>query len=85
MNKKEVSIYTTPSCVYCRMTKEFFKKNGIDYKEFNVAADIKAREEMIHRSGQLGVPVITIGTDVVIGFDQPKLTDLLELKPSARP
>ncbi len=80
---KEVSIYTTPSCVYCRMTKDFFIKNNIEYKELNVATDIKAREEMIKRSGQFGVPVITIGNDVVIGFDQPKLTMLLEIKQTA--
>ena len=82
--KKNVAIYTTPSCVYCRMTKEFFKKNRIEYKELNVATDLKAREEMIHLSGQLGVPVIAIGNDIVIGFDQPKLTELLELKPAGK-
>jgi len=50
---KEVKIFTTPSCVYCRMTKEFFKKNNIPYEEYNVAQDGKAREEMVQKSGQL--------------------------------
>ncbi len=77
---KEVSIYTTPSCVYCRMTKAFFQKNNIQYKELNVATDLKAREEMISKSGQLGVPVITVDNDVVIGFDQEKLAELLGVK-----
>ena len=77
---KEVLIYTTPSCVYCRMTKDFFQKNGVQYKELNVATDLKAREEMVKKSGQLGVPVIMIGGDAVIGFDQEKLTSLLDLK-----
>lgn len=80
---KEVKIYTTPSCVYCRMTKSFFQKNNIQYKELNVATDLKAREEMIQKSGQLGVPVITVGGDVVIGFDQEKLSRLLEIKQTA--
>ena len=75
-----VSIYTTPSCVYCRMTKEFFKKNNIPYQEFNVASDIKAREEMIGKSGQLGVPVTIVDGQIVIGFEPGRLSQLLGLK-----
>ncbi len=75
-----VSIFTTPSCVYCRMTKEFFKKNNIQYQEFNVASDIKAREEMIGKSGQLGVPVTMVDGEIVIGFDPARLSQLLDLK-----
>ena len=55
-----IIIYTTPSCVYCKMAKEFFKENGVEYKELNVAVDEKARDEMVQKSGQLGVPVIEI-------------------------
>ncbi|MDP3785329.1 MAG: glutaredoxin family protein [bacterium] len=77
---KDVSIFTTPSCVYCRMTKEFFKKNNIPYQEFNVASDIKAREEMIGKSGQLGVPVTIVDGQIVIGFDPERLSQLLGLK-----
>ena len=77
---KEIKIYTTPSCVYCKMTKGFFAKNNVQYQELNVAADLKAREEMIQKSGQLGVPVTTVDGEVIIGFDQERLSKLLGVK-----
>ena len=77
---KEVKIFTTPVCVYCRMEKEFFTKNNIQYQEFNVASDTKAREEMIQKTGQLGVPVTMIDGEIVIGFDKEKLSELLGVK-----
>ena len=76
----DVKIYTTPTCAYCRMTKELFHKNNIEYKELNVASDQAAREEMVQKSGQLGVPVTDIDGQIVIGFDEPKLKELLEIK-----
>ncbi len=75
----QVTIYTTPSCVYCKMTKEFFAKNGVQYQELNVASDAKAREEMVAKSHQLGVPVIDVDGSIVIGFDQKNLETLLGL------
>jgi glutaredoxin-like YruB-family protein len=75
-----VKIYTTPSCVYCRMAKEFFKKNNIAYEEFNVAQDAVAREEMVNKSHQLGVPVMDIGGEIVVGFDRVILAKLLGIK-----
>ena len=75
-----VTIYTTPTCVYCKMSKEYFKKNNVAYTEKNVASDDAAREDMIKKSGQLGVPVIDIDGNIVIGFDQPKLAKLLSIK-----
>lgn len=77
---KEVFIYTTPSCVYCRMTKNFFQKNSVQYQEFNVATDLKAREDMVKKSGQLGVPVVEISGKIVVGYDEPRLKELLEIK-----
>lgn len=77
---RQVKIYTTPSCVYCRMTKEFFEANRIGYEEFNVASDAKAREEMITRSGQFGVPVTDVSGELVIGFDRARLSQLLDIK-----
>lgn len=77
---KEVKIFTTPSCVYCRMTKEFFKKNSIQYEEYNVAHDGKARDEMVQKSGQLGVPVTLVDGEIVVGFDQERLSKLLGIK-----
>jgi len=76
----KVIIYSTPSCVYCRMAKDFFAKNNVPYEEHNVAADLKAREEMVEKSQQLGVPVIDIDSNIIIGFDQKTISDLLGLK-----
>ena len=74
---KEVTIYTTPTCHFCQMAKEFFKANNVEYSEFNVAEDETKRAEMVERSGQLGVPVIFIGDDMIIGFNEPKIKELL--------
>ena len=74
---KTVSIYTTPTCHFCQMTKEFFKANNVAYTEFDVAADPAKRTEMIDKSGQMGVPVIFVGEEMVIGFDRPRLSSLL--------
>lgn len=74
-----VKMYTTPTCVYCKMTKDFFAKNNVQFEEVNVAVDAKAREEMVQKSGQLGVPVIDVDGEIVVGFDQEKLSELLHL------
>lgn len=62
------------------MSKDFFKANNVEYQEFNVATDIAARDEMIKKSGQFGVPVIDIDGNLVIGFDKPRLTELLGIR-----
>lgn len=72
-----VTIYTTPTCVYCKMTKAFFEANKIAYVEKDVMVDDRAREEMIHRSGQLGVPVIDLDGQIIVGFNQARLSELL--------
>lgn len=77
---KSVKIYTTPTCVYCKMSKEFFVKNNVPYQEFNVASDDKAREEMIKKSHQMGVPVIDIEGEIIVGFNRPELERALGLK-----
>lgn len=76
----QVKIYTTPSCVYCKMTKEFFSKNNVEFEEKNVATDAQARDEMIQKSGQMGVPVIEVDGQTIVGFDQPKLKEALGIK-----
>ena len=74
-----VIIYSTPTCVYCKMAKEFFKKNNIQYAEHNVAEDEKAREEMVNKSGQLGVPVIDVDGKIMVGFNEAELKKALGL------
>lgn len=75
-----VKIYSTPTCVYCKMAKSFFKEHNISYTEVDVAADVQEREEMIKKSGQLGVPVIDIDGELTVGFDQARLSELLGVK-----
>ena len=76
-----VTIYTTPTCTYCRATKEFFKKHNVSFQEVDAAADREATQMIVEKTGQLGVPVTIITKDdkeeVVLGFDQPKLADIL--------
>ncbi|MDB5265728.1 MAG: putative glutaredoxin-like 8 [Parcubacteria group bacterium] len=74
---KNITIYSTPTCHFCQMTKEFLTEHNIPYTEFNVAADMEKRQEMIEKSGQMGVPVITIGDDLIVGFDKAKLSALV--------
>ncbi|OGZ04488.1 MAG: NrdH-redoxin [Candidatus Lloydbacteria bacterium RIFCSPHIGHO2_01_FULL_41_20] len=76
---KQISIYTTPTCMYCKASKDFFKENNIQYQEYNVATDLEKRKEMIEKSGQMGVPVVFIDNEMVVGFDRAKLTELLGL------
>ena len=79
MSTNKVTIYTTSTCVYCKMAKAFFKENNISYEEKDVGVDAKAREEMIQKSGQLGVPVIEIDGKVGVGFNKEKLTKILNI------
>ena len=74
-----VTIYSTPVCHFCHAAKDFFKENNIAYTEHDVAADLEKRSEMIDMTGQMGVPVIRINDDVVIGFDEGKLRELLAI------
>jgi glutaredoxin-like YruB-family protein len=74
---KKVEIYSTPVCKYCSLAKDFFKKNNIAYTEYDVASDQTKKAEMIEKSGQLGVPVIDVGGDIVVGFDEKILKELL--------
>jgi glutaredoxin-like YruB-family protein len=75
----DVIIYTTPTCTWCKTAKKFFEEHKIAYKEIDVAADFTKAEEMVRRSGQTGVPVIEIDGEIVVGFDKPKLQELLNL------
>ncbi len=74
---KNVTIYSTPTCHFCGLAKDFFKEKGISYTEHNVAQDLVMRQEMIQKSGQMGVPVIFIGDEMIIGFDKEKIASTL--------
>lgn len=73
-NTKKVIVYSTPTCHFCQMAKEFFKENNIEYTDYDVSTDLEKRKEMIEKSGQMGVPVIYIDDEMMIGFDKDKLS-----------
>jgi glutaredoxin 3 len=73
-----VKIYTTPTCPWCKKTKEFMKEKKIKFKEFDVTSDEKARNTMIEKSGQMGVPVLEIGKKIIVGFDPKAIQDALK-------
>ena len=75
----QVTIYSTPTCVFCNAAKVFFQENDVKYTEYNVATDLAKRKEMIEKSGQMGVPVISIDKEVIVGFDEPRLRDILKV------
>ena len=75
-----VKVYTTPACPYCFTLMEFLKEHNIKFEEIDVSKDKKAREEIIKKSGQMGVPVIEIDGQIVVGFDKEKIVKLLKIK-----
>ncbi len=74
---KTIVIYSTPTCHFCHMAKEFFKDHNVEFTDYDVATDIEKRKEMVERSGQMGVPVIFIGDEMIVGFDQQRIISLL--------
>ncbi|MBU1178998.1 glutathione S-transferase N-terminal domain-containing protein [Patescibacteria group bacterium] len=74
---QKVIIYSTPTCGYCHVAKDWFKENNIEYEDFDVSQDEKKRNELVEKTGQMAVPVIVIGDETIIGFDKAKLSELL--------
>ncbi|HYF10574.1 MAG TPA: glutaredoxin domain-containing protein [Candidatus Paceibacterota bacterium] len=74
---KKVAIYSTPTCTYCAMAKDFFKAHNIPYTEYDVKSDLAKRKEMVDRSQQMGVPVIDIDGKILVGFDEVELSRAL--------
>ena len=72
-----VIIYSTPSCHFCHMAKDFFKANNVAYTEYDVASNLDKRKEMVEKSGQMGVPVIIIDDQITVGFDKSKIASAL--------
>ncbi len=75
---KNVTIYTTVTCPYCKFAKEFFRQHNVKYKEVDVGNDPTAAKEMIDKSGQMGVPVIEIDGTIIVGFDQAAIQEELD-------
>ncbi|MBW2980414.1 glutaredoxin family protein [Candidatus Woesearchaeota archaeon] len=75
-----VKVYSTPTCPWCHKAKDFLKENKIEFEDINVAENKEAADEMIKKSGQMGVPVIEIDGEMIVGFDQEKIKKLLKLE-----
>jgi len=75
-----VKVYSTPSCPYCVSLKTFLKENEIEFEEIDISQDEKAVEEIIEKTGQLGVPVLEVDGEFVVGFDKQKILSLLNIK-----
>jgi glutaredoxin-like YruB-family protein len=76
---KTVKVYSTSNCPWCHRVKDYLKDKNISFEDIDVAKDVEKAKEMVKKSGQMGVPVITVDDEVVIGFDQNKLNKLLGL------
>ena len=76
----KVKIYSTSMCPYCTTLKEFLKERGVEFEEIDVSQDEKAMKEMVEKTGQMGVPVMEIDGEIVIGFDREKIIKLLKLE-----
>jgi glutaredoxin 3 len=76
MEPKHITIYSTPTCHFCHMAKDFLTEKGVEFTDYDVSIDLEKRTEMIDKSGQMGVPVILIGDEMMVGFDKEKLAAL---------
>ena len=76
---KKVIIYSTPTCPYCIKTKQFLKDNNINFEDVDVSSNQTKAQEMIDKSGQMGVPVLDIEGEIIVGFDKEKITKALEI------
>jgi len=77
--EKQVKIYSTPTCPWCIRTKQFLKENNINFEDIDVASNPQAAEEMVQKSGQMGVPVLDIDSQIIVSFDKEKIKQALGL------
>lgn len=81
---KKIKIYSTPSCPYCNLAKDYLKEKGIGFEDINVIENQAAADEMVEKTGQLGVPVIIVEDgekeEIIVGFDRGRLAEILEIK-----
>jgi glutaredoxin 3 len=75
-----IKVYSTPTCPWCHKVKAYLTGKKLQFDDLNVATDAKARDDMVEKSGQMGVPVLEINGDIIIGFDQPAIDAALKKK-----
>ncbi len=78
-----ITVYSTPTCPYCKLAKEYLKEKKIDFKDIDVSADSSAANEMVKKSGQMGVPVIDISGQIIVGWNKTALEEALKMKAAA--
>ena len=76
---KNVKVFSTPTCPYCHMAKDYLKEKKVPFEDIDVSQDQQQARQMVERSGQMGVPQLWIGDQIVIGFNKPVIDQLLEL------
>lgn len=79
-NIKKVRVFSTATCPYCVTLKEFLKANNVEFEDIDVSQDMEAQKDMVERSGQMGVPVVDIDGEMVVGFDRERISKLLNIK-----
>ena len=77
--KRRVIVYSTPTCSYCNMAKQYFDRHKVSYRDVDVSQDQAAAQELVRRTGQMGVPVIDVNGKLVVGFNKPKINKLLNI------
>jgi glutaredoxin-like YruB-family protein len=77
---KNITIYSTPTCHYCHLAKDFLNAHKIKFTDYNVASDLAKRKEMVDKTGQMGVPVIDIDGEIMVGFEESRLAQLVGIK-----
>lgn len=77
---KKVTVYSTLTCPYCTRVKQFLNENNVQFTNIDVSMDQEKAQEMINRSGQMGVPVIDIDGEIIVGFDKDKIKEALGLR-----
>jgi glutaredoxin-like YruB-family protein len=78
--RNRVIVFSTPTCSYCNMAKQYFRRNKIRFKDVDVSRDEAAARDLVRRTGQMGVPVIDINGKLIVGFDKPQINRLLDIK-----
>ncbi len=79
MSRQNVIVYTTPTCGYCMAVKDYLQSHNINYTEYDVSQNREKAQVMVEKTGQMGVPVVEIDGDVIVGFDKQKIRQKLNL------
>lgn len=80
VKKPKITVYSTPTCSYCTLAKDYFKDHNFEYSEIDVSKDKDSAEKMINKSGQMSVPQIEIDGELIVGFDKEKIDKALKIK-----